>query len=308
MRRIIAVFFSVCLVATAAVAAPRGRAYIPRTVTLAELVRLNEESIQKDVTGNAPVCKGCATPGQFLTTLREQNHRSLPPSASWLPNYLRTLEERPLVGEFWLACLDRATGKPIAHCNRRTAAKGEKGAFDPATGRLVFRLGCSNPAEQEVKERCARIRYETDSSVDTSVRFTYCGPAPVESDCWGVQEAGETEIERWWSDKCPITGCNFSAIEAELKERCWTVGSHEVTTSGQNYLYVPASFAEKGSVYRTVLCLDRGSMHSDAIGVQGFDYQYRSSRREPEARVWYDRTLVPERAPKLYWPWGEWGQ
>lgn len=107
-----------------------------------------------------------------------------------------------------------------------------------------------------------------------------------------------------WADKCQIMGCSFLEFEVFVEKRCWTTGSFEITESGDNFLYVPGQFASATSEYITALCLDRGSLHGNAIGVYGSSYS-RTKSGVMEAVVWPSREEVPRGKPLIYWPWDE---
>lgn len=312
-RNMLKAFFAIgLLVATAAQAAPRGKPFLKGVGTPQNLASKVEASLAKDPTGNSVIDHArcgqdgsCARPVDYVEMFRLSDPAARPITAKELPDFLRTLrvEEAPR-GEYWLACLK--DGKPVLHCVARRFKPGEKVWVNPQTGRILLAQDCTNPVERPVRARCVEVHFTTKLGDDV-VRFALLGPAPIASDCYAIKKAGEEEWEALWRDECASADCNFGAVSAVVRQPVQTIGSY-LPEPGDHILRLPAEAAIRGSLYRTALCLDRGGLHSDGIGVQAQDYVFKSPNGEAKARVWYDRTQVPERAPFLHWSWGQWGR
>ena len=282
----------------------------------------------------------CATPENYLEMFRKSDPEARLIEVAQVPDFLRTLEvEDAPTGEYWISCLKpygKSTYKPVLHCLSRSFKKDEKAWVDPRTKRIVLASDCTNPVEKAVpkkssKEACVEIRFFTKEE-DTAVRFALLGPADVADACIGVKRAGEEEFEPWWKDSCESMHCDFSADVAIVGQPVRLKGSYSTTMPGEHILRLPALVAEK-SKYTTVLCLERGAAawpdlpkgqisfaqgveygeqrqewinnHSDGMGVRWFDY-LRTKSGIKRATVYYTKPEIPNGAPQLYWPWGEW--
>ncbi|MFA5998267.1 MAG: hypothetical protein WC814_02680 [Candidatus Paceibacterota bacterium] len=309
----------------------------------AELEGKIEASLAKNPKGTSMLdperCKrdgSCATPLNYLEALKQVDPGAHLTSVAQVPGFLRTLQviDAP-VGEYWISCLKpsgRGTYRAVLHCLSRSFKKGEKAWVDPKTNKIVFASDCTNPVEKPVKEECVYIPFIT-KSVNTVVRFAAVGPADIrkDDDCLAVKAAGDTEFERWWADKCASVYCDFSAPAAVVGQRILVIGSYE-PKPGEHILRLPKYFAEKGSLFVTLLCIENTKMtwpelpnqsasreqiaewiagHSDTIGVRWHDYRVTQSGRR-EARVFYTKADVPPglsvSQSELYWHWGEWAR
>jgi len=253
-------------------AAPVGKPFLRGVNTPAELASKVEASLTKDSKGVSIIdlerCNrdgSCATPANYLEMFKVSDPEANLTEVGQLPGFLRTLKiaDAPKQ-DYWLACL-KPSGKsyqPVLHCLSRSFKQGEKAWIDPKSRRLVLASDCTNPIEKSVppKLSCVEVHFFTKPG-DTVVRFGLLGPAAVADDCIGVKRAGEEDFERWWTDECAARGCDFSADAKVVGQPVQLIGSY-VPAPGEHVLRLPALVAERESLYRTVLCLERGP-HSD---------------------------------------------
>src|SRR3989344_2870607 len=282
MKKFIGMFAALILGAVtifAVNAAPVGNPFLKGVNSPSELAGKIEASLAKDPKGttmlDAARCKkdgSCARPLDYLMTLQQSDPDARLTDVAQVPVFLRTLRvtDAPM-GEYWISCL-KPTGKgayePVLHCLSRSFKPGEKAWVNPKSGRIVFASDCTNPIEKPVppKQACAEVRFFTKKDdpqygTDTAVRFAIVGPADVKDDCIGVKRAGEEDFERWWTDECAARGGDFSADAKVVGQPVQLIGSY-VPAPGEHVLRLPALVAERESLYRTVLCLERGP-HSD---------------------------------------------
>lgn len=274
-----------------------------------------QASLDKDASGKSIIddarCikdHSCASPENYLEMFKESDPEAGLENVSQLPGYLKTLRvEIAPDGEYWLACLKlQKSGmyKPVLHCVSRRFKEGETAWVNRSTHRIVLASNCANPVEKEVVKKCAEVHFLTKVS-DTAVRFALMCPKPLSDECIGVKKAGESEFQRWWTDECVDSDCNFSAASTIVGQPVQLAGSYE-PQPGEHVLRLPMEVTQESSTCRVVLCLDRGGEHSDGMGVQWFDYSPVGPMRTKTATVWYSKEEVPLGMPRLYWPWGEW--
>ncbi len=311
---------AVPMVAQAAV----GKPFLHGVTSPADLANKIQQSLYQNPKGtsmlNPARCKkdgSCASPIHYLQALQKVNPGAHLTDVSQLPDFLLALKvvDAP-AGEYWISCLKpsgQGTYQVVLHCLSRTFKKGEKAWVDPKTNRIVFASDCTNVVEKPVppKDGCVYIPFTT-KSVNTVVRFAAVGPADIskDDDCLAVKAAGDTEFERWWVDTCASADCDFSEPASVVGQQIRVIGSYE-PKPGEHVLRLPKYFAEIGSLFVTLLCVeDRVAGHSDTIGVRGHYYRVQSGRTE--ARVYYSRADVPRgltsSQSNLYWHWGDWAR
>lgn len=330
---------------TVAYAAPVGKPFLHGVSTPTELASKVQASLTKNPKGTSIIdperCKrdgSCATPANYLEMFQKSDPEARLTMAQ-VPDFLRTLRiANAPPDDYWLACL-KPNGKggyqAVLHCLSRKFKPGEKAWMDPKSGRLVLASDCTNPVEKSVppKLACVEVHFFTKPG-DTVVRFDIQGPADVADDCIGVKRAGETDFERWWADECANIHCDFSANAAFMGQPVRLIGSY-IPEPGEHVLRIPASFAEKGSLYSVGLCLERTKMawpefpldkytlverneyakqrdewiagHSDTMNVVWRGYRTSSSGVKV-ATVYYTKAEVPSGQPVIYWPWQEFGK
>lgn len=344
MRTIIRILLALVFVALAVPAsAGTWKPFLHGVKTPAELADKVQASLTKDPSGRSIIdperCKrdgSCATPENYFEMFQKSDPDSHLTGVAQVPAFLKKLEVAPApAGEYWIACLKPSGDgayKPELHCLSRFFKKGEKAWVNPLTKRIVLASDCTNPVEKPAppKHACALIPFTTKVG-DTVVRFDIQGPAEVKDDCIGVKRAGEEDFERWWADECKNVHCDFSDNARFMGQKVRLIGSY-IPEPGEHVLRVPASFAEKGSLYSVGLCLERTKMawpeypakgytlaerdayaeqrdkwiagHSDTMNVVWQGYRTNSTGIK-EARVYYTKAEVPPGAPLIYWPWQE---
>jgi len=249
-------------------AAPVGKPFMKGMVNPSDLANRIEVALVRDPKGvkllDPDFCKksgSCASPKDYLEMFQMSDPKAGLMTIAQVPAFLRSLkiEDAPS-GEYWLACLKPAgkSYKPVLHCVSRKFKKGEKAWVDPKTKRIVLASDCTNPVEKEIPPKvCAEIHYFTRPG-DTVVRFALLGPKAVSNDCIGLRRAGEEdEFEHWWNDECKIRGCDFSEDARVVGQPVQMMGSY-VPEPGEHILRLPALVTEKESLFRVVLCLERG--------------------------------------------------
>lgn len=352
MSKIISMFVALILSAVMASTATAAtwKPFFRGINSPAELADKVEASLTKNPKGTSMLdperCKrdgSCATPLNYFEALKQVDPGAHLTSVTQVPGFLRTLQviDAP-AGEYWISCLrpsGRGTYRAVLHCLSRSFKPGEKAWIDPKTNKILFASDCTNPVEKPVKDECVYIPFPT-LPPNTVVRFAAVGPADIrkDDDCLAVKAAGDTEFERWWADKCASEYCDFSAPAAVVGQRILVIGSYE-PKPGEHILRLPKYFAEKGSLFVTLLCIENTKMawpelpkegytpaerdeyaklreewiagHSDTIGVRWNDYRVTQSGRR-EARVFYTKADVPPglsaSQSELYWHWGEWAR
>ncbi|MDP2655477.1 MAG: hypothetical protein Q8P17_03010 [bacterium] len=339
------------------------------------LARLIEASLKKDMSGNTlisaancagqPGRRGCATPRHFLEAYREipeLKGRVKLDTFDDLLKFIRELKkmDRP-AGTYEVASLRPDTNGSAGY---RVVMDGVKREFKPdekawvyeyevkmADGRVVktqvvvMTSECANAVKQIIRLTieiiggtldCVYIPFTT-KLINTVVRFSAVGPADIrkDDDCLAVKAAGDIEFKSWWTDYCVNAHCDFSAPAAVVGQQIRVIGSYE-PKPGEHVLRLPRYFAEKGSLYVTLLCIENTKMpwpekpsgvytatdveryaeergkwiagHSDTTGVRWHDYREVSDRKE--ARVYYSASDVPpgltSSQADLHWHWGRW--
>lgn len=273
--------------ATMAAAAPRGDAFLHGMHSPAELAAVIQGNLASYPDGQHkldPVScqpgkhdRSCAAPVDYLEKIQEIDPKAHLTKVEQLPAYLYSLESRPAPqGQYyWLAC-KTLDGKPLLHCVRRKFKPGEQVWVNPKTKVMILASDCTNPIQgPDLPQQCVYIRLEDFKVAD--VRLKQYGPTDISSDpCTALKRAGETEWESPFVEKCPDKHCSFTAVDRALGEQGWQTGSFPVSEHGVDVLRLPAKFAEQGSKYRMVFCVDRevdGKIeHSCGMGVQWFDY------------------------------------
>ncbi len=255
--------------ASMAWAAPVGKPFMKGVINPTDLANRIEVALAKDHTGthmlDPEYCAksgSCASPRDYLEMFQESDPKAGITDVSQIPAFLKSLkvEDAPS-GEYWLACL-KPLGKgykPILHCVSRRFKPGEKVWIDTKTRRIVLASDCTNPVEKEVPpQACVLIRFFTKPG-DTVVRFALLGPKDVGNECLGLRRAGEAdEFEHWWNDECAVKGCDFSEDARVVGQPVRVMGSY-VPGPGEHTLRLPAEVAKKSSLFRVVLCLERGN-------------------------------------------------
>jgi hypothetical protein len=355
MRKIISMVAALILGAALAIpisaSAASGKAFMHNVKNPEELAQMIEASLAKDQSGksmlNPAKCDSdgsCGSTLSFLQALQQHPAGKHLTSVDQIPGYLRTLVERTApAGEYWISCLRSSSNVKVAskgtyrvemHCLSREFKPGFKVWVDPkANNLIVFDQFCTNPVEKPVspKQACVYIHFFTKVG-DVGVRFAELGPANIEDDCIGVKKAGESNFESVWAEDCFVAECDFSSDAEVVGQPVRFVGSY-VPNPGEHVLRLPAFVAEKGSLFVTVLCLDRTAMaypeiakgaatyaqgveyaehrqewisnHSDGVGVRWFDFQ-RTRSETKIATVYYTKAEAPKSGSQNYWTWGEW--
>lgn len=251
-------------------AVPVGKLFMKGVVNPPDLANRIEVALVTDPKGthmlDPEYCVksgSCASPRDYLVMFQESDPKAGLTAVSQIPAFLRSLKiENAPSGEYWLACL-KPSGKgykPILHCISRRFKPGEKAWIDPKTRRIVLASDCTNPVEKEVPpKKCVETHYFTRPG-DTVVRFALLGPKSIGNDCLGLRRAGEApdEFEHFWNDECQVRGCDFSEDARVVGQPVQLLGSY-VPEPGEHILRLPAEVAEKASLFRVVLCLERGN-------------------------------------------------
>ncbi|MFA6519857.1 MAG: hypothetical protein WCT41_03505 [Candidatus Paceibacterota bacterium] len=274
MSNIIAMLaLAMALAVPTAASAATWKAFLHGVKTPAELADKVQVSLVKDPKGNSIIdparCKqdgSCAAPKDYFEMFKISDPEARLTDVMQVPAFLRTLKVEPApAGEYWISCLKPSGGgtfKPVLHCLSRFFKAGEQAWVDPITKRIVLASDCTNPVEKPVppKRACVEILVPTKPG-DTIFRFGLIGPAAVkeDDDCLGLKRVGEVEFERWWKDECAVTGCDFSADARVIGQPVQIFGSIKLEKPGEYVLRLPAYVAEKGSLYVTVLCLERSA-------------------------------------------------
>ena len=348
MKKFVSMFaalvLGVALVVPVAVQAAVGEPFLRGVKNPADLAGRIEKSLLQNPEGTSKLAPRRASPIHYLQALREVNPGAHLTDVAQVPDFLRTLKvvDAP-PGEYWISCLKPSGGgthQVVLHCLSRSFKPGEKAWVDPKTNIIVFASDCTNVVEKPapLKGECVYIPFTT-KSFNKVVRFAAVGPTDIkkDDDCLAVKAAGDTEFERWWADKCASVHCDFSAPAAVVKQRILIAGSYE-PKPGEHVLRLPKYFAEKGSLFVTLLCIENTKMpwpefpkegytlaerneyaklreewivgHSDTIGVRWHDYRVVHERKE--ARVYYSQPDVPfglsSSQSNLYWHWGDWAR
>lgn len=258
-------------------AVPTGKPFLRGVKDPADLARLIESSLkQSDATGfinldgkrliDPDLCMkngSCATANDYLVMFQESDPGAHLTKVSEIPDFLRTLKVvNGPPGEFWVACLRKPERKkgaytPVLHCISRRFKPGEKAWLNTKTKRIVLASDCTNPVEKEIPPKtCKLIRVSTRSG-DSGLRFAIQGPAAVRDDCVAVKRAGQTEFENLWPEECADKRCDFSENAKFMGQPVQLMGSY-IPEPGEHVFRVPASFAEKESLYSVAFCLERG--------------------------------------------------
>ena len=335
------------------------------------LAQLIEGALAKDKSGatliDAKKCKAdgsCATPLDYFNALNKALEKAglkkRLKDVSEVPAYLRNLKViHSPYGQYEVSCL-RPLGddkfKVIMDCLKRGFESDEQAWVDSVTegdvkiDLIMITSKCANVVYRKIALKitiiggtpaCVEIQFTTKPG-DIVPRFALTAPAGTtiskDDECLALKRAGSTVYERWWTDYCKNAKCDFSAPTAVIGTQVIVKGSFEVETHGTHTLRLPAYVAEKGSLYVTLLCLDRVKMpwpekpsgaytatdveryteergkwivgHSDTTGVRWHDYSEVSDRKE--AVVYYSASEVPvgltSSQADLQWHWGRWSK
>lgn len=276
--------------------------------------QLIEQSVARDESGNTPLDpEACglavpATPNQILEMIPVSDPDAGIADVSELAAYVRSLEEVAApAGRYWSACLKNSrqspTGwRPEANCIARDFRPGEKVLQNPKTGKIVFQGDCSNPVQlPERRADCAYIWVHTDSDV-TGIRLLEAGPEELrDEECRpAILRAGEDDYESPWHDDCPQVRCDFSQVNAVLRQQGFTPqrrGSF-VPQAGWQVLQVPKRVTEKDSPYLFVFCIEtpqgdscgkdiRWDDYRDGVAVIGYAPDQHPEGFRGTVRIWY---------------------
>lgn len=346
---IVALILGAAMVVTTAEASPlRGKGFYYGAQNPKHLADLIDASLKKAPKGTSRLSESkcvtdasCGAPIDYFVMAKEadpEGTASLKTVAD-LPAFMRTLEEEPApAGRYIVACL-RPVGKsfqPVLSCLDRPFEPGEKVWINPVSKRALFASKCGNPIKGPVspKQVCAEIHFFARPG-ETVARNAVGGGTAFKDDCFAIKKVGEAEFHAPWPDDCKSAHCTFAASEAFLQKKMWMLASYELEP-GEYILRVPASFADKGSQYVTILCLERTKMdwpefpaekytleqrneyakqrdqwiagHSDSVNVWWNAYHVNSDGI-PTAIIWPTETEVPASEPvKMWWRWGVWFQ
>lgn len=280
---------SVLVFLSAARARPVGDPFLRGMKNPAELASKIEKSLREDSSGKSIIdderClkdHSCASPLNYLEAFIEMFKTSNPRRISTvaeLPQFLRKLEERPVHGVYWTACLvmtREGTYKALLHCAQSRFEPTEKGWFDPETDRLVLKQNCTNPVEKEVEHACANILFP--SSVGDELRQKTYGVDIKNDPCTCLRRAGETECINPFIERCEDESCSFAGADSVAGSSGFEPGSFSSEAAGMNVLRVPIECTKKDSACQIFFCLRRpGGEQTCAVGVQWFDYTERKS-------------------------------
>jgi hypothetical protein len=359
---------------SAAVAAPGDKGYYYGAKDPEHLAQLIHESLAKEVSGktklSAEKCHkdgSCATPQYYFEAinkaLAEAGFKKRLSNVSEVPGYIRTLKVlHSPYGKYEVSCL-RPLGNDkfsvVMDCLEREFEPDEEAWVDSEIqgeykiDLIMITSKCANVVYRKIALKitiiggtlaCVEISFTTRPG-DVTPRFALTAPAgttiskDTDDGCLALKRAGSTVYERWWTDECANVHCDFSAPAAVLNANVLVVGSFEPKVHGTHILRLPAYVAGKGSLYVTLLCLDRVKMewpevpkgqytiaqvdryteergqwitgHSDTIGVRWHDYRM-TERDVMEARVHYSPAEVPPglTASQAYlsWHFGKWDE
>jgi hypothetical protein len=245
----------------------------------------------------------CATPLDYLRAFQHIDPTAGLASVQDLPVYLRQATSAPgPKGSWQMYCLvplgNGWTGK--SGCLNRVFKSGEH-IWISRTGVGILAEDCTNPingpAKAVAKIDCIELHFTTKPG-DPAVRVAVFGPSDNSNVCGpSLHKAGETGFDDGWLDECPDTTCNFAGAQAILQQKILWKASYR-PTAGDHYVRLPRSYADKGSPYTVVLCLDHGD-GSHSCGIDVHDTDYHNSK----ARVYYGKQDIPANYKwrKLYW-------
>lgn len=320
------------------------------------LAQLNEASLAKDRSGNTLIdeknCSekgGCATPLSYFEALNEAlkkaEFKKRLKDVSEVPAYLRSLKViHSPHGSYEVSCLRPLSGdkfQVVMDCLQREFDPDEEAWVDSITegnvkiDLVVITSKCANVVFRELvmtititggTPACVEIKFTTKPG-DVVPRFALTAPAgttiskETDDGCLALKRAGSTVYERWWTDYCENVHCDFSAPTAVIGTKVLVVGSFEVKEHGTHTLRLPAYVAEKGSLYVTLLCLDRVKMEWPEFPKAGYTLAERNEYAELRDKWivghsdttpvrWHDyRVTQSERKEALAtFHWGEWAK
>lgn len=147
---------------------------------------------------------------------------------------------------------------------------------------ICFNLSLLLEFEVTVAE-CVELHYPVQKG--DIVRFAILGPTDVPAGCLGLMKAG-TDSWVGLPAACPQGRCDFVAVIREarrarpgMKFDMQMSGGYVVNSAGTDIMRLPAIFAEEGSGYIVVICIERNGDDSQGIAVEPSDYRWTGPRR-----------------------------
>lgn len=288
-----------------------------------QLARIIRDNLAKDPSGNTRLdevqCKSngsCATPSRFLQSAQ---HDRPDMTLDKLADYIDSLKPHQLTAEEaaeqWdMDCLDRDNDyQVVIPCGNREFHKGEIAYVDPDTGKFEMAKDCANwvrgvhhepPPLVVQTSPCAYVDAPI-GQVDISRTAITGPPVPVDDECYpAILPPGEDDYLAEWFDECRDFRCTFEEDMAVTGRSIFLEGSYKAASSGRQRIRVPRSFMNPDSPNRVWLCLTRADgAESDVIEVEPTSYLKKD--RVFVATVYPTQADVPQGAPMLYWPYGE---
>jgi len=187
---------------------------------IASLARKSDGSDKIDPAHCQPNGDSCATPQMYLEMFKRADPAAKLTSVSQLPEYLGKLviTDAPK-GEFWMACIVRATKLAKWNCMSRQFHPGEHAWKNPLTGMVVLAEDCTNPVGERIPERnCDEIHFWLNAGDE--VHIGLLGPEDVPNDvCRPALHKASMPMGEWslaLLDECLRMNCDYNGPSRDL--------------------------------------------------------------------------------------------